>query len=316
MGLGARFAGLDGPDAGVVPGPPAGRQDPRRRAPDRAVGAGPAPSARPRGLRRRGARLLGVGGALAGHRGLPAHRRLRPHRPARRRARARRPVRRAVPAAHRLSPAPVTSCRAPSCGRCASTSTPTAPPPTAPSRRPTLVRAAAAAGLDVVALTDHDTTAAGPRRPTALPAGLRLVRGAEISCVVRRRQPAPARLPLRPGDAALAEEMAMALDDRVPRAQGDRRASSPTAGYPISWDDVLASSQPGATVGPAAHRRRTGRRGRRRPTATRRSTDAAAQRQRSTSSATTTSTRSGRSGWCARPAACPCSPTRRPRSAA
>lgn len=46
-----------------------------------------------------------------------------------------------------------------------------------------LVRTAAAAGLDVVALTDHDTTAGWDRAAEARPAGLRLVRGAELSCV-------------------------------------------------------------------------------------------------------------------------------------
>lgn len=46
-----------------------------------------------------------------------------------------------------------------------------------------LVRAAADAGLDVVALTDHDTTAGWAAAADALPAGLRLVRGAELSCV-------------------------------------------------------------------------------------------------------------------------------------
>jgi hypothetical protein len=46
-----------------------------------------------------------------------------------------------------------------------------------------LVTAAAAAGLDVVALTDHDTTSGWAEALDALPAGLRLVRGAEFSCV-------------------------------------------------------------------------------------------------------------------------------------
>jgi len=45
------------------------------------------------------------------------------------------------------------------------------------------VLAAAAAGLDVVALTDHDTTAGWAEAVAALPAGLRLIRGAEFSCV-------------------------------------------------------------------------------------------------------------------------------------
>lgn len=50
----------------------------------------------------------------------------------------------------------------------------------------TLVRVASEAGLDVVALTDHDTTAGWAEAAAALadlPTGLRLVRGAELSCV-------------------------------------------------------------------------------------------------------------------------------------
>ena len=50
----------------------------------------------------------------------------------------------------------------------------------------TLVRVASEAGLDVVALTDHDTTAGWAEAEAALadlPTGLRLVRGAELSCV-------------------------------------------------------------------------------------------------------------------------------------
>jgi predicted metal-dependent phosphoesterase TrpH len=46
-----------------------------------------------------------------------------------------------------------------------------------------LVRVAARAGLDVVALTDHDTTAGWAAAAAARPPGLRLVRGAEFSCV-------------------------------------------------------------------------------------------------------------------------------------
>ena len=45
-----------------------------------------------------------------------------------------------------------------------------------------LVRAAAEAGLDVVAITDHDTTAGWAAAVAALPPGLALVRGAELSC--------------------------------------------------------------------------------------------------------------------------------------
>ncbi|MFC4584847.1 PHP domain-containing protein [Sphaerisporangium corydalis] len=44
-----------------------------------------------------------------------------------------------------------------------------------------LMREAAAAGLDVVAITDHDTTAGWQAAVDSLPAGLTLVRGAELS---------------------------------------------------------------------------------------------------------------------------------------
>ncbi len=45
-----------------------------------------------------------------------------------------------------------------------------------------LVRKAGAAGLDVVALTDHDTTRGHADALAALPQGLTLVTGAELSC--------------------------------------------------------------------------------------------------------------------------------------
>src|SRR6478735_3539089 len=44
-----------------------------------------------------------------------------------------------------------------------------------------VVRLAAAAGVDVLALTDHDTTAGWPAAVAARPASLSLVRGAEFS---------------------------------------------------------------------------------------------------------------------------------------
>ncbi|MBP2320710.1 putative metal-dependent phosphoesterase TrpH [Kibdelosporangium banguiense] len=45
-----------------------------------------------------------------------------------------------------------------------------------------LITTAAAAGLSVVALTDHDTTAGWDEAAAALPPGLSLIRGAELSC--------------------------------------------------------------------------------------------------------------------------------------
>src|SRR6266699_4456267 len=45
-----------------------------------------------------------------------------------------------------------------------------------------LVAVARAAGLDVVALTDHDTTVGWAEAAAVLPAGLTLVPGLELSC--------------------------------------------------------------------------------------------------------------------------------------
>jgi 3',5'-nucleoside bisphosphate phosphatase len=111
-----------------------------------------------------------------------------------------------------------------------------------------LVRAAATAGLDVVALTDHDTTRGWGDATDALPSGLRLVRGAEISCVYDDISLHLLAYLFDPEHQELAEEMSMALDDRVPRAKAIV-AKLAEAGYPITWELVLAQLKEGATVG-------------------------------------------------------------------
>jgi 3',5'-nucleoside bisphosphate phosphatase len=111
-----------------------------------------------------------------------------------------------------------------------------------------LVRAAAAAGLDVVALTDHDTTRGWSEAAEALPAGLRLVRGAEISCVYDGISLHLLAYLFDPAHEGLATEMSMALDDRVPRARAIV-AKLAAAGHPITWELVLDQLRDGATVG-------------------------------------------------------------------
>ncbi len=111
-----------------------------------------------------------------------------------------------------------------------------------------LVRAASAAGLDVVAITDHDTTLGWAEAEAALPSGLRLVRGAEISCVWEGISLHLLAYLFDPGHDGLAAERALALDDRVPRAKAIV-AKLAQAGYPITWDLVLAQLRDGATVG-------------------------------------------------------------------
>jgi len=111
-----------------------------------------------------------------------------------------------------------------------------------------LVRAAAAAGLDVVALTDHDTTRGWSEAAEALPSGLTLVRGAEISSAYDGISLHLLAYLFDPSHAELAAEMSMALDDRVPRAKAIV-AKLADAGYPVTWELVLDQLQDGATVG-------------------------------------------------------------------
>jgi predicted metal-dependent phosphoesterase TrpH len=111
-----------------------------------------------------------------------------------------------------------------------------------------LVRAAAAAGLDVVALTDHDTTRGWSEAAEALPSGLTLVRGAEISSAYDGISLHLLAYLFDPSHAELAAEMSMALDDRVPRAKAIV-AKLADAGYPVTWELVLDQLHDGATVG-------------------------------------------------------------------
>jgi 3',5'-nucleoside bisphosphate phosphatase len=111
-----------------------------------------------------------------------------------------------------------------------------------------LVRAASAAGLDVVALTDHDTTSGWAAAVEALPAGLALVRGAEISCEIGGVSLHLLAYLFDPAHEGLAEEMGKAYDDRLPRAKA-MVVKLAAAGHPIAWQDVVDQLEPGATVG-------------------------------------------------------------------
>ncbi|WP_069815680.1 PHP domain-containing protein [Streptomyces sp. TP-A0874] len=100
-----------------------------------------------------------------------------------------------------------------------------------------LVRNAAAAGLDVVALTDHDTVGGHAEAREALPPDLTLVTGAELSC---RLDGVGIHLLAYLFDAEepeLARCRERLRDDRVPRARGmvDRLRG---LGVPITWEQV------------------------------------------------------------------------------
>ncbi|MER6467608.1 PHP domain-containing protein [Streptomyces collinus] len=100
-----------------------------------------------------------------------------------------------------------------------------------------LVRNAAAAGLDVVALTDHDTTRGYAEATAALPEGLTLVTGAELSCRVDGVSLHMLAYLFDPEEPALLAERELVRDDRVPRAQG-MVARLNALGVPVTWEQV------------------------------------------------------------------------------
>ncbi|MEV0245258.1 PHP domain-containing protein [Nocardia sp. NPDC050712] len=113
-----------------------------------------------------------------------------------------------------------------------------------------LVRNAAAAGLDVVAITDHDTTSGWAEAVDALPAGLTLVRGMEMSCVGLGEDgwPVPVHLLaylFDPADGSFAAERERLRAERVDRlrAMAEQMAAD---GLPVDPDAVLASAGPSA----------------------------------------------------------------------
>lgn len=112
-----------------------------------------------------------------------------------------------------------------------------------------LVRAAGAAGLDVVALTDHDSTHGWEEAVTARPAGLTLVPGAELSCAYGGISLHLLAYLFDPAHPRLSAELERSRDDRLPRAREMVRRLA-ADGYPITWADVSGQvGRPGATVG-------------------------------------------------------------------
>lgn len=110
---------------------------------------------------------------------------------------------------------------------------------------------AAAAGLDVVALTDHDTTDGWVEAIGALPAGLTLVPGAEVSAVVDDGGRAVGVHMLaylfHEGDPALAAELHRLRNDRSDRAR-QMVTLLQELGAPVEWEQVLAEAN-GAPIG-------------------------------------------------------------------
>lgn len=109
-----------------------------------------------------------------------------------------------------------------------------------------LMAAAGSAGLSVVALTDHDTTSGWDEAADALPAGLSLVRGAEISCSRGGISLHLLGYLFDPSYAPLSDRLAAVVSSRETRAQ--RMVELLAAdGHPVTWDQVRRAA--GGTVG-------------------------------------------------------------------
>ena len=116
-----------------------------------------------------------------------------------------------------------------------------------------LVAIAAAAGLDVVALTDHDTTAGWAEAVAALPPGLRLIRGAEFSCIAPDGRNGRVSVHLLgylfdPASEAITAEQSRLRDERRMRlrAMAQRMAAD---GFPVDPDALLGALASDAPAG-------------------------------------------------------------------
>lgn len=116
-----------------------------------------------------------------------------------------------------------------------------------------LIATAAAAGVDVLAITDHDTTGGWDRAAAALPAGMRLVRGAEFSCVSDDGRGGRVSVHLLgylfdPTHPAITAEQERLRGERVARLRG-MTAKMADAGYPVDTEKVFSFLPEGATAG-------------------------------------------------------------------
>ncbi|MEW2083676.1 PHP domain-containing protein [Streptomyces sp. NPDC005283] len=112
-----------------------------------------------------------------------------------------------------------------------------------------LVRNASAAGLDVVALTDHDTTRGHAEAIAALPESLTLVTGAELSCRIDGVSLHLLAYLFDADEPELLRERELVRDDRVPRARA-MVAKLQELGVPVEWSQVARIAGDGSVGRP------------------------------------------------------------------
>jgi 3',5'-nucleoside bisphosphate phosphatase len=107
-----------------------------------------------------------------------------------------------------------------------------------------VMRRAAAAGLDAIALTDHDTSAGIAAAAEALPAGLTLVPGMELSCRRDGHSVHMLAYLFDPDHEELAAELDLITNARVERAQAmvERLADLGTG---VTWEQVTSIADGG-----------------------------------------------------------------------
>ena len=111
-----------------------------------------------------------------------------------------------------------------------------------------LIRAAVAAGLGTVALTDHDSTAGWQEAFTAAEGtGLTVIPGMELSTNYGPASVHMLAYLFDPLNADVVAETARIRDGRLHRAE--RIVERIAADYDLTWDDVLAESSDGTTLG-------------------------------------------------------------------
>jgi hypothetical protein len=110
-----------------------------------------------------------------------------------------------------------------------------------------VMRQARAAGLDVVALTDHDTAGGHAEALRELPPGLTFVPGMELSCRLDGHSVHMLAYLFDPASAELAEQCQRIRDDRVRRAEA-MVARLAELGTGVTWEGVTAIAD-GGVVG-------------------------------------------------------------------